>query len=103
MLYWLLDGLMAITSALYSRPLVGGSILIAPVALMSTQWCLILLAANAIVVLMNRFGEYLYSPDVTVEVLNVQPQEKEVNYDLDGDVMWDELFADGSNQSVGQS
>ena len=103
MLYWLLDGLMSIFSALYERPLVGGSILIAPVALMSTQWCLILLAANAIVVLMNRFGEYLYSPDVTVEVLNVQPQEKEVNYDLDGDVMWDELFADGSNQSVGQS
>ena len=103
MLYWLLDGLMSIFSALYERPLVGGSILIAPVALMSTQWCLILLAANAIVVLMNRFGEYLYSPDVTVDVLNVQPQEKEVNYDLDGDAMWDELFADGSNQSVGQS
>ena len=103
MLYWLLDGVMSIFSALYERPLVGGSILIAPVALMSTQWCLILLAANAIVVLMNRFGEYLYSPDVTVDVLNVQPQEKEVNYDLDGDAMWDELFADGSDQGVVQS
>ena len=103
MLYWLLDGVMSIFSALYERPLVGGSILIAPVALISVQWCLILLAANAIVVLVDRFGEYLYRGDIPVEVVSVQPQEKEVNYDLDGDVMWDELFADGSNQSVGQS
>ncbi len=103
MLYWLLDGVMSIFSALHERPLVGGSILIAPVALMSTQWCLILLAANAFVVLMCRFGEYLYREDDPVEVLNVQPQEKDVNYDLDGDAMWDELFADGSDQGVVQS
>ena len=103
MLYWLLDGFMSICSALYERPIVGGSILIAPIALVSIQWCAIFLAANLFIVLFNRFGDYLFRGEDPIEPVSVQPQEKEVNYDLDGDAMWDELFADGLNQSVGQS